>query len=121
MADDRILLQGLRVLAFCGVLSEEQARRQPFEINAEIVTDMTAAGLSDDLVDTIDYGALTSELADLVENGRFALLEFFSQRIADVLLTDPRVVEVTVEVLKLRPPVPEDLAASGVRVTRQRQ
>jgi len=120
MADDRILLRGLRVMAFCGVLPEEQARRQPFEINAEVVTDMTAAGVSDDLADTIDYGALTQELADLVEHGRFALLEFFSQRIADVLLGDPRAVEVTVEVLKLRPPVPQDLSASGARVTRRR-
>lgn len=120
MSDDRILLRGLRVMAFCGVLPEEQARRQPFEINAEVVTDMSAAGVSDDLADTIDYGALTDQLADLVETGRFALLEYFSQRIAEVLLVDPRVTEVTVEVLKLRPPVPQDLAASGVRVTRRR-
>ena len=118
--DDRILLRGLRVMAYCGVLPEEQARRQPFEIDAEVVTDMTAAGVSDDLADTIDYGALTQELADLVETGRFALLEYFSQRIADVLLGDPRAIEVTVEVRKLRPPVPQDLSASGVRVTRRR-
>ncbi|MEM7093435.1 MAG: 2-amino-4-hydroxy-6-hydroxymethyldihydropteridine diphosphokinase [Actinomycetota bacterium] len=120
MADDRILLRGLRVMAFCGVLPEEQARRQPFEINADVVTDMSPAGRSDDLEDTIDYGALTDRLADLVADGRFALLEYFSQRIADVLLADPRVIEVSVEVLKLRPPVPHDLAASGARVVRRR-
>jgi len=119
-ANDRILLRGLRVLAFCGVLPEEQTRRQPFEINAEVVTDMTAAGLSDELVDTIDYGALTDGLAELVANGRFALLEFFVQRIAEVLLADERVIEVQVEVLKLRPPVAHDLSASGARVTRSR-
>lgn len=120
MADDRILLRGLRVMAFCGVLPEEQARRQPFEINAEVVTDMTAAGLSDDLADTIDYGALTDRLGELVADGRFALLEFFVQRIAEVLLADERVIEVQVEVLKLRPPVAHDLSASGARVTRSR-
>lgn len=107
-------------MAFCGVLPEEQARRQPFEINAEVVTDMTAAGVSDDLADTIDYGALTDGLAALVADGRFALLEFFVQRIADVLLADDRVIEVQVEVLKLRPPVAHDLSASGARVTRSR-
>lgn len=120
MTDDRILLQGLRVLAFCGVLPEEQARRQPFEISAEVVTDMAAAGVSDDLADTIDYGALVDRIADLVEHGRFQLLEYFAQRIAAELLDAPTATEVTVEVLKLRPPVAHDLAASGVRVTRRK-
>ena len=121
MADDRIVLRGLRVLAFCGVLPEEKQRRQPFEISAEVTTDMTAAGLSDDLADTIDYGALTDKVAELVEHGRFDLLEFFAQRVAEVLLSDPRASEATVEVLKLRPPVAHHLEASGVRVTRSQQ
>lgn len=117
---DRILIEGLRVLAFCGVLPEEKARRQPFEISAEIETDTSAAGVSDDLADTIDYGALTSGLAELVETGRYDLLEFFAERIAEVLMVDPRATGCTVTVKKLRPPVPEDLAASGVRITRRR-
>ena len=120
MADDRILLQGLRVMAHCGLLPEEIERRQPFEINAEVVTDMTAAGESDDLADTIDYGALVDAVADLAEHGRFMLLEYFAQRIASVLLEAQAATEATVEVLKLRPPVPHDLAASGVRVTRRK-
>lgn len=120
MTTDRIVLRGLRVLAFCGVLPEEKARRQPFEIDADVHADLAAAGVSDDLADTIDYGALTDQLADLVEQGRFDLLEFFAQRVADVLLGDERVTEVTVEVRKLRPPVAHDLAASGVRITRTR-
>ena len=120
MADDRILLRGLRVMAFCGVLDEEQARRQPFEIDADIVTDMSAAGRSDDLADTIDYGGLVDAIAELVDARRFNLLEYFAQEIAAALLASPDAVEATVEVRKLRPPVPHDLAASGVRVTRAR-
>lgn len=105
-------------MAYCGVLDEEQARRQPFEINADVVADLSAAGRSDDLGDTIDYGALTDRVVGLVESNRYSLLEYFAQQIADVLLDDPRVVEVTVEVNKLRPPVAHDLASSGVRITR---
>lgn len=107
-------------MAYCGVLDEEQARRQPFEINAEVVADLRAAGRSDDLADTINYGALGAEIAELVESERFALLEYFAQKVADVLLVDERATEVTVEILKLRPPMPQDLAASGVRITRSR-
>lgn len=118
MASDRILLRGVRVMAYCGVLEEEQARRQPFEINAEIVADLRAAGASDDLADTINYGALGDDIAELVETQRFALLEKFAQHVADLLLADPRATEVVVEILKLRPPMAQDLAASGVRITR---
>ena len=58
MESDAILLRSFRVMAYCGVLDEEQARRQPFEINAEVTADLRAAGQSDDLDDTINYGIL---------------------------------------------------------------
>lgn len=120
MSADRILLRGLRVVAYCGVLPEEQARAQPFEINVEILSDLSAAGRSDDLADTIDYGAVADQLASLVTDNRFALLEHFAQRVADIILADAKAVEVTVEINKLRPPVAHDLASSGVRITRSR-
>jgi len=120
MQADRILLRNMRVMAYCGVLDEEQARRQPFEINAEVTADLRAAGQSDDLNDTINYGVLGDNIAELVENSRFALLEFFAQQVADLLLADAKATEVTVEILKLRPPMAQDLAASGVRITRTR-
>jgi dihydroneopterin aldolase len=85
MESDAILLRSFRVMAYCGVLDEEQARRQPFEINAEVFADLRAAGQSDDLNDTINYGVLGEKIAELVEKSRFALLEYFAQQIADLL------------------------------------
>ncbi len=52
--DDRIELRGLRVSAFCGVLPEEKARRQPFEVDLDVHADLSTASASDDLADTID-------------------------------------------------------------------
>jgi len=120
MESDAILLRSFRVMAYCGVLDEEQARRQPFEINAEVVADLRVAGKSDDLNDTINYGVLGEQIAELVENSRFALLESFAQQVAELLLNDAKASQVTVEILKLRPPMAQDLAASGVRITRNR-
>jgi len=107
-------------MAYCGVLDEEQARRQPFEINIEVVADLRAAGQSDDLNDTINYGILGDNIAELVETSRFALLEYFAQQVADLILVDEKATEVTVEILKLRPPMAQDLTASGVSITRTR-
>lgn len=120
MSGDLILIRGLRVLAYCGVLDEEQERRQPFRLDVEIGTDLAAAGTSDDIADTIHYGDLTDQVVELIESNRFALLEHLSHRVAELVLRDPRAETVTVEIHKLRPPVAHDLACSGVRITRSR-
>lgn len=115
---DGIQLRGLRVLALCGVLPEERERQQPFEIDLDVEADLTAAGRTDDLHDTIDYGRLCADVAAVAETEQFGLLERFAQRVADVVLADPKVDAVTVSIRKLRPPVPQHLESSGVRIRR---
>jgi dihydroneopterin aldolase len=115
---DRIELRGLRVTGTHGVLPEEQTRAQPFELDLDIEADLRAAGTSDALDDTVDYGALSETAARVVANERHALLERVAERVAEEALRDPRVHAVTVTVRKLRPPVPVDLASAAVRVTR---
>ena len=60
---DRIELRGLRSIGTHGVLAEEQARAQPFEVDLELEADLTVAGRSDDLIDTVDYGSLAERVA----------------------------------------------------------
>ncbi len=115
---DRIELRGLRVSAFCGLLSEERARRQPFEVDLDVHADLSAAAVSDDLADTVDYGSLTTTVAAVATAERSDLMERFAGRIAEVVLAIEGVDAATVVVRKLRPPVPEDLATSGVRIHR---
>jgi 7,8-dihydroneopterin aldolase/epimerase/oxygenase len=118
MTTDRIELRGLRALGTHGALPEEQLRAQPFEVDVDVVTDVRAAGASDDLDDTVDYGAIASIVERLVTTERFALLERLATRIAEEVCGDGRVQSVTVTVRKLRPPVPVDLTSAAVRITR---
>ena len=120
VAVDVVELRGLRVVGTHGVLVEEQTRAQPFEVDLDVGADLTAAGRSDDLGDTLDYGAIAGAVARVVTDEHHALLERLAQRIADEVLADPRAQWVTVRVKKLRPPVPVDLASAAVRVTRTR-
>ncbi len=119
---DRIELRGLRMPARVGVLPFEQSQDQPIEIDVDLVTDTAAAGASDDLDDTVDYGAVCAAIETQgVRAGPVALLERLAARIAEsVLAVDDRIVAVEVAVRKLRPPVPQDLATSGVRIVRSR-
>jgi dihydroneopterin aldolase len=117
---DSIQLRGLRVVGICGVLPEERERAQPFEVDLDVDVDLSSAGGSDDLSDTLDYGVVAEAVADVVANERFALLERMATRIAEVVLAHPGSNAVTVTVRKLRPPVPLDLASSGVRIRRTR-
>lgn len=115
-----IQLRGLRALGVHGVLPEEQSRPQPFEVDLDVVVDLSRAAATDDLGDTVDYGALAQSVERVVTGERFALLERLAGRIAEVALADERVSSVTVTVRKLRPPVPVQLDHVAVSLTRSR-
>ena len=101
-----------------GVLPEEQDRAQPFEVDVDLAADLSVAGRSDALADTVDYGAVAGAVAAVVAGGHYQLLERLATRIAErVLATDRRVTAVTVTVRKLRPPIAADVASVGVTVT----
>jgi dihydroneopterin aldolase len=119
---DRIELRGLRVLGAHGVLVEEQDRAQPFEVDVDIEASLAAAGRSDDLSDTIDYGAVAGAVVGVVAGPHAALIEHLAARIVEAVFeaAGPRAEAVGVTVRKLRPPVPADLATAAVSITRRR-
>lgn len=120
-ADDVIELRGLHVAGIVGVLAHERTQPQPLDIDLDITFDLAIAGASDNLADTVDYGALCGAAELVVASTAFALLEALAERIAITLLgTDERIAAVTVSVRKLRPPVAQQLSTSGVRITRSR-
>ena len=118
---DRIEIHDLRVLGVHGALAEERERPQPFAVDIVAWVDMTAAQQSDDLADTVDYGALAQLAADVVGGRSYRLLEALAGRLASaLLLSDPRLSAVEVSVRKLRPPLALDVASTAGRVRRSR-
>ena len=118
---DRIELRGLRQVAFVGALPEEAERKQPIEVDIDVDVDLVPAGHSDELGDTVDYGVLCDVVETVIDEGHVQLLERLAQVMADRLIAcDTRIEAVEIAVRKLRPPVPQDLATSGVRIRRAR-
>lgn len=118
---DRIEVRGLRATVIVGVNPEERDRKQPIELDLDLHLDLAAAGRSDDLSDTVHYGEAAEVALRAVSECRALLLERVAHLVAEALLGyDDRVAAVTVSVRKLRPPVPLDLATTGVTITRAR-
>ncbi len=115
---DRVLVSGLRVLGVHGVLPEERTTAQPFGVDLELALDVTTAGTTDALADTVDYAAVIEAVVAVVRDESYQLLERLATRIAEVCRADTRVTGVVVTVRKLEPPVPHDLDHVGVRIER---
>ena len=115
---DRIAIRDLRVETHIGASVDERDRLQAVYVTVELLADLSRAGSTDDLADTIDYGFVTSEIAELVRGSRCALLEHLAEKIAMRIAEVTPVSSVSVEVAKESPPVTEDVAAISVRIER---
>lgn len=121
MGPDVIELRGLRILGVVGVLPEERRRAQPLEIDVDVEVDLTAAGVSDDLTATVDYGVVCDRLAEVVAGTQPLLLERLATAlVAAVLDVDPSITAATVAVRKSAPPVPHLIDTCGIRIRRTR-
>ncbi|MDQ6684931.1 MAG: dihydroneopterin aldolase, partial [Pseudomonadota bacterium] len=78
---------------------------------------LRAAGLSDDLEQTVDY-RLAYSMIDAVQGRDYLLIERVAEVMAEVALQHPLIDHVTVR-LRKRPPV-QSLEWAGVEITRRR-
>lgn len=117
---DSIKLTGLRVRGHHGVFDFERRDGQEFVVDVTLELDTRRAAASDDLRDTIDYGALAQGLASVVEGDAVNLLETLAARLADVCLGDERVNAATVTVHKPQAPIPLTFADVTVSIRRER-
>lgn len=114
--DSTIAIYGIKVFGFHGVFEHEKANGQEFIIDVEIVTDISRAVKSDNVVDTIDYGMVTHEISEIVSKTRFDLIETLAFRVASDLLENPLVSEVCITVHKPHAPIDEPFDDVFVRV-----
>lgn len=123
---DQIRITGIRAYGYMGALPEEQVLGQWFEVNLILWLDLSAAGASDRLSDTVDYGAVTLQVQDLLKTARFALLERLATAIAEMLLSPSDssqtvpIQQVQVAVTKLTAPIPNFTGHVTVEITRNR-
>ena len=118
---DTITLTGVHANGTHGVLAFEHERPQTFVVDVTLHLDLAAAGQSDDLNDTIDYGRVAKDITAVIEGPHVDLIERLAQRIADKILADaPAVVSIDVTVHKPHAPIVVAFADVSVSISRVR-
>src|SRR4051794_40895151 len=115
---DRIDINGLTVTTIVGALPHERETAQPLRIDLSIHVDLRDAGRTDELADTVHYGLVTEQVADVVRENKDLLLERLADRVAEVVVAFERVEAVDVTLTKLRPPIGEHVETTAVRMSR---
>jgi len=117
----RIVLRGITGYGYHGVFPAERANGQPFIVDVSCDVDLAAAAASDDLADTVDYGALSQAVVHDIESDPLDLVEALADRIAETCLREPRVTGVSVVVHKPQAPVPVTVADVAVELRKSRR
>ena len=82
---DIVYIRDLRIDTFIGIYDWEQQLRQTLSIDLDMATDVAATAAAGDIAMTLDYGAISERLLDMIENQHFGLLESLAEQIAAVL------------------------------------
>lgn len=97
---DRIVLEGIVAHGRHGAYDHEREHSQPFHVDIELRVDLTRAGISDELHDTVDYGEIYRDVVRVIEERSYALLERLASAALDEILRDPRVFSAQISIAK---------------------
>lgn len=115
---DSIEITGIRCYGYTGYLPEEQVLGQWFEVDVTLWLDLTQAGKSDAITDTIDYRITIETVKKLVKTAKFALVERLAEAIASSILESVKVSQVRVRLTKLAAPIPDFGGKITIDITR---
>ena len=97
---DTVKIERLELDCIIGINPWERLTKQQITVDIEIDTDLTAAGKSDSIEDTINYRTIAKTVTTEVEKSDYGLVESIGAKIADICLEDDRVFSVRVTVRK---------------------
>ncbi|MGM0847014.1 MAG: dihydroneopterin aldolase [Bacillota bacterium] len=118
---DKIKLKDMEFYGYHGVFPEETKLGQRFRISLSLEMDLSIAGKSDDIDDSVNYGEVYSVCKEIIEGDPYKLLEAVAEKLSQRILHDfPRVKSCTIEVIKPDPPIPGHYREVSVEITRGR-
>ena len=98
---DIIYLHDLAINCVVGAWDWERKIKQTVYVDLDMAWDITQAGKSDDLTDTLSYKDVSKSVSELVIARKFILVEAMATEIADLLLNEFKVPWCRVRINKL--------------------
>ena len=112
----KIIISGLRLYAYHGVMEQERKIGAGFIIDCEVETDFTTAIDTDRLDGTISYADIFATIKREMSQPS-KLVEHAAGRIAKAILRDhPAAHSVRLRLLKKNPPMGADCQGAGVEI-----
>jgi dihydroneopterin aldolase len=113
---DTIFISELKVQTKLGVPDWERMVPQTIILDIEIGYDLSLAGKSDSITDTIDYGAVVKRIRDTLNEHSFQLVEALAEQICQLIFNEFQALNVKIKVAK--PAVLPGLKALGIIMQR---
>lgn len=116
---DEIRIENLEVYAGHGVYEEENRNGQTFFVNAILYTDVRAAGQSDELSLSTNYGEVCHKIYQCLREHTFRLIEAAAEFTAEqILLSFPLIQALSLEIRKPDAPVGLPFESVSVKIER---
>ena len=117
MTRDLVFIEDLRIQTVIGVFDWEREITQTVSLDLKMAFDISRAGNSDNIADTLDYKAVSKRLIQFVEASEFQLVEALAEQCASIVLEE---FPVTWLYLKLsKPGAVRGSSAVGVIIERE--
>lgn len=117
---DYIHLNEMEFYGYHGVLPEETKLGQRFRLTVSLATDLSTAGKTDDLKETVNYATVHTICQEIVEGTPMRLIEAVAEKVAESLMEQftGKVFGVRVLVVKPNPPIAGHYNSVAVDITR---
>ena len=117
IVENKIVIEGLRLYAFHGMMEQERTIGTYFIVDAEITIDFSVAITTDKLCGTISY----ADIFEIIKKEMAIpskLIEHVGGRIATAIVKRfPNVSEVKLKILKENPPMGAECRGAGIEIT----
>jgi dihydroneopterin aldolase len=118
---DEIYIKGLKIFAYHGVNPEETENGQEFELDITMYADLSAARLTDNLEDTINYAAARKIISAVMTERPYKLIEHVAEVVATALLDNfDKLLKVDVTLKKPNAPMSAVFDYVAVKITKSR-
>jgi dihydroneopterin aldolase len=120
MHQDKIVIKGLHCSVRVGVRKEEQEVRRNCEVDVALYFDLSRAGRTDNLDDTVNYSKVIDLILEDSAKVQFKLLEAFAYYLFEEIFKKTAAERVQLRVKKMNPPIEGRFQYVGVELSRNR-